>query len=366
MPDYPTPTLPASGEGGYKTSTFNFPITEEHIAQHPSEKRDGSWLMVLDRKKQSREHKVFADIIDYLNPGDLLVLNNTKVIPARLLGKKNGNGANCELLLLKDLGNDRWEVLARPGKRLQAGTKIIFGNNELTAEIISDTDFGGKIVKFSYSGQFYPLLEKIGLIPLPPYIKEHQNVQATDVLAERYQTVYAEQAGAAAAPTAGLHFTSALLEKIKSKKINIEYVTLHTGLGTFRPVATEDVREHDIHQEWFSISQATMEKIRETKNNEKRVIAVGTTVVRVLETVQEKILTEKTASNLDGFTKIYIYPGYEFKIIDALITNFHLPMSTLLVLVCAFAGKEFVMESYLEALAKKYRFYSFGDAMFIK
>jgi S-adenosylmethionine:tRNA ribosyltransferase-isomerase len=338
----------------YATNSFNFPITDEYIAQHPVEKRDASWLMVLDRQKKTREHKVFSDIVSYLHPGDLLVFNNTKVIPARLIGKKE-TGAKCELLLLRDLGGDQWEVLARPGRRLAPGTKILF--DELTAKIVGDTDFGGKVVRFTYTGNFNKHLDRVGLIPLPPYIKKY-GIKKFSSLGERYQTVYASEPGAAAAPTAGLHFTPELLEKVKAKGIETAFITLHTGLGTFRPISTEDIRDHEIHSEWYSVTPDILEKIKAAKAQGKRVIAVGTTVIRVLETIA-------SGKNLEGFTDIYIYPGFEFKFVDALITNFHLPMSTLLVLVAAFAGKEFVLDSYLEALKKKYRFYSFGDAMFI-
>lgn len=342
----------------YTTQSFNYPITEEHIAQVPASQRDASWLMVLDRQNQTREHKVFSDIVDYLNPGDLLVFNNTKVIPARLIGRKT-TGARCELLLLRDLGNKQWEVLARPGRRLTAGSRIDFG--EMQAEIVGDTDFGGKIARFEYAGDFSEHLDKIGLIPLPPYIKKY-GVKKFTSLAERYQTVYASEPGAAAAPTAGLHFTPELLEKVRAKGVQTEFITLHTGLGTFRPIAADDIRDHDMHTEWFRIEPRVLEQIRKTRAAGQRIIAVGTTVVRVLETVKDQLDLNQP---IEGLTKIYIYPGYEFKLIDAIITNFHLPMSTLLVLVSAFAGKEFVLDAYLEALKKKYRFYSFGDAMFI-
>lgn len=339
----------------YATNSFNFPITDEYIAQHPAEKRDASWLMVLNRQKQTREHKVFSDIVSYLNPGDLLVFNNTKVIPARLIGKKE-TGARCELLLLRDLGADQWEGLARPGRRLSVGSRILFDDG-LAAEIVGDTDFGGKIVHFTYTGDFNEHLDRVGVIPLPPYIKKY-GIKKFSSLGERYQTVYASEPGAAAAPTAGLHFTPELLEKVKAKGIETAFITLHTGLGTFRPISTDDIRDHEIHSEWYSVSPEIINKIKETKAQGKRIIAVGTTVIRVLETIA-------SGKKLEGFTDIYLYPEYEFKMIDALITNFHLPMSTLLVLVAAFAGKDFVLESYLEALKKKYRFYSFGDAMFI-
>ena len=350
--------------GDFLTHSYQFPITDEYIAQHPAEKRDASWLMVLDKKHQTYDHKHFSDIIDYLNPGDLLVFNNTKVIPARLLGKKP-TGGNCELLLLRDLGNDEWEALVRPGKRLKTADSISFGNNELTATIMRETDFGGRVVKFTYSGVFNEILDRLGFIPLPPYIKQGP-IQKSHSLAERYQTVFASELGAAAAPTAGLHFTPELLETLKSKGVQTATVTLHTGLGTFRPIDKDDVRDHEIHSEWYSLSPEVIAQIREAKKQGKRVIAVGTTVVRVLETAREKIQANIPPERLEGFTNIYIYPGYKFEIINAMITNFHLPMSTLLVLVAAFAGKQFILDAYYEALKKKYRFYSFGDAMFIQ
>jgi S-adenosylmethionine:tRNA ribosyltransferase-isomerase len=349
--------------GDFSTHSYQFPITDEYIAQHPAEKRDASWLMVLDRVQKTWDHKHFSDITDYLNPGDLLVFNNTKVIPARLLGKKT-TGANCELLLLRDLGNDEWEVLARPGRRLKTDDQIVFGDNELTATIIRETEFGGRVVRFTYAGVFFAVLDKLGFIPLPPYIKQGA-IQKSHSLAERYQTVFAAELGAAAAPTAGLHFTEELLEKLKTKGVQTAEVTLHTGLGTFRPIGTGDIRDHEIHSEWYSMSPAVIEQIRAAKKAGKRVIAVGTTVVRVLETARKEILADMLAQRLEGFTDIYIYPGYSFGVIDAMITNFHLPMSTLLVLVAAFAGKQFVLDAYYEALKKKYRFYSFGDAMLI-
>lgn len=355
--------LDISQKHDYATQGYQFPITDEYIAQHPAEKRDASWLMVLDKVQKTWEHKHFSDIVDYLVPGDLLVFNNTKVIPARLLGKKT-TGGNCELLLLRDLGNDEWEVLARPGRRLKPGDKIIFGEQELTATILKETDFGGRVVKFSYTGIFNEILDKLGFIPLPPYIKQGQ-IQKTHSLAERYQTIFASELGAAAAPTAGLHFTPELLDKLKAKHVETATVTLHTGLGTFRPIDKADVRDHEIHSEWYSLSPEVIEKIRATKKTGKRVIAVGTTVVRVLETAKQVLLADTPAQHQEGFTNIYIYPGYTFGVIDALVTNFHLPMSTLLVLVSAFAGKQFVLDAYYEALKKKYRFYSFGDAMFI-
>lgn len=347
----------------FSTHSYQFPITDEYIAQNPAEQRDASWLMVLNKKRKTWEHKHFSDIIDYLNSGDLLVFNNTKVIPARLLGKKT-TGGNCELLLLRDLGDDEWETLARPGKRLKPGEKIVFGDNELVATIVSVTDFGGRVVKFTYTGVFNEILDKLGFIPLPPYIKQGQ-IQKTHSLAERYQTVFASELGAAAAPTAGLHFTPELLDRLKTKNIETATVTLHTGLGTFRPIDKDDVRDHEIHSEWYSLSPEVIEKIRFAKKSGKRVVAVGTTVVRVLETAKKEIMAETPAQRYEGFTNIYIYPGYSFGVIDAMITNFHLPMSTLLVLVSAFAGKQFVLDAYYEALKKKYRFYSFGDAMFI-
>ena len=339
-----------------KVSEFNYELPEELIAQTPIEKRDESRLMVLDRSKQTIEHKTFKDIIDYLEPGDCLVRNNTKVIPARIYGKKE-TGAKVEFLLLKNIEGDIWESIVRPGNKLHVGTKVIFGDGLLTAEILEIMPGGTRKVKFSYKGIFNEILDKIGLMPLPPYI--HEELKDND----RYQTVYAKYNGSAAAPTAGLHFTPELLKKIEEKGVKIANVTLHVGIGTFRPVKEENVENHEMHTEHFYIKQEDVDKINETKKQGKRVIAVGTTSCRVLETIaDENGLVKETEAD----TSIFIYPGYHFKCLDGLITNFHLPQSTLLMLVSALAGKDYIMKAYHEAVKEKYRFFSFGDAMFIQ
>lgn len=339
-----------------KVSEFNYELPEELIAQTPIEKRDESRLMVLDREKQTIEHKTFKDIIDYLEPGDCLVRNNTKVIPARIYGKKE-TGAKVEFLLLKNIEGDIWESIVRPGNKLHVGTKVIFGDGLLTAEILEIMPGGTRKVQFSYKGIFNEILDKIGLMPLPPYI--HEELKDND----RYQTVYAKYNGSAAAPTAGLHFTPELLKKIEEKGVKIANVTLHVGIGTFRPVKEENVENHEMHTEHFYIKQEDADKINETKKQGKRVIAVGTTSCRVLETIaDENGLIKETEAD----TSIFIYPGYHFKCLDALITNFHLPQSTLLMLVSALAGKEYILKAYNEAVKEKYRFFSFGDAMFIQ
>ena len=339
-----------------KVSDFNYDLPEELIAQTPIEKRDESRLMILDRKEQTIEHKKFKDIIDYLEPGDCLVRNNTKVIPARIYGKKE-TGANVEFLLLNNIEGDIWESIVRPGNKLHVGTKVIFGDGILKAEILDIMPGGTRKVKFSYKGIFNEILDKIGLMPLPPYI--HEELKEKD----RYQTVYAKYDGSAAAPTAGLHFTPELLKKIEEKGIKIANVTLHVGIGTFRPVKEENVENHEMHTEHFYIKQEDVEKINETKKAGKRVIAVGTTSCRVLETISDE---NGFVKETEEDTKIFIYPGYKFKCLDGLITNFHLPQSTLLMLVSALAGKDYIMRAYEEAVKEKYRFFSFGDAMFIK
>lgn len=339
-----------------QVSDFNYDLPEELIAQVPIKQRDESRLMVLDRQKQTIEHKVFKDIIDYLEPGDCLVRNNTKVIPARIYGKKE-TGANVEFLLLNNIEGDIWECIVRPGNKLHVGVKVIFGDGLLKAEILDTMPGGTRKVKFYYDGIFNEILDKIGLMPLPPYI--HEELKDRD----RYQTVYAKYDGSAAAPTAGLHFTPELLEKIEAKGIKIANVTLHVGIGTFRPVKEEKVEDHEMHSEHFYIKGEDVEKINSTKKAGKRVIAVGTTSCRVLETIaDENGLVKET----EGDTQIFIYPGYKFKCLDGLITNFHLPQSTLLMLVSALAGREFILKAYNEAVEQKYRFFSFGDAMFIK
>ena len=339
-----------------KLSEFNYELPEELIAQIPIKKRDESRLMILNRKEQTIEHKKFKDIIQYLKPGDVLVRNNTKVIPARLYGKKE-TGANVEFLLLNNIGNDIWEAIVRPGNKLHVGTKVIFGDGILEANILEIMPGGTRKVEFKYQGIFNEILDKIGLMPLPPYI--HETLKEKD----RYQTVYAKYEGSAAAPTAGLHFTPELLQKIEEKGIEIANVTLHVGIGTFRPVKEEKIEEHKMHSEHFYIKQEDVDKINKAKQEGRRIIAVGTTSCRVLESIAD----EKTGmvKPIEDDTEIFIYPGYKFKCIDGLITNFHLPESTLLMLVSALAGKEYIMKAYKEAVKEKYRFFSFGDAMFI-
>ncbi len=338
-----------------KVTEFDYVLPEELIAQTPIQKRDMSKLMVLDRKKQTIEHKVFLDVIDYLNAGDCLVINNTKVIPARLYGKKT-TGANIEFLLLKQIEGDIWECIVRPGNKLKPGTEVIFGDGILKADVLDILEDGTRKVKFKYEGIFNEILDKIGLMPLPPYI--HEELKDRD----RYQTIYAKYEGSAAAPTAGLHFTEELLKKIEEKGVQIARVTLHVGIGTFRPVKEENVEEHKMHTEHFYIKQEDADKINDAKLNGKRVIAVGTTSCRVLESIAD---TYGMVHETEEDTGIYIYPGYKFKCIDGLITNFHLPKSTLLMLVSAFAGREYILSAYNEAVKKKYRFFSFGDAMII-
>ena len=340
-----------------KVEDFDYNLPEELIAQTPIEKRDMSRLMVLDRKNQTIEsNKIFSDVIDYLEPGDCLVINNTKVIPARLYGKKE-TGANVEFLLLKQLEGDIWESIVRPGNKLKPGTKVYFGEPRiLEAEVLEVMPGGTRKVKFTYQGIFNEILDKIGLMPLPPYI--HEELKERD----RYQTIYAKYDGSAAAPTAGLHFTKELLEKIEKKGVKIANVTLHVGIGTFRPVKEENVEEHEMHSEHFYIKQEDVDKINETKENGKRVISVGTTSCRVLETIADE---NGMVHVCEEDTSIYIYPGYKFKCIDGLITNFHLPKSTLLMLVSALAGREFILKAYNQAVKEKFRFFSFGDAMLI-
>ena len=338
-----------------KVSDFNYELPEELIAQVPLEKRDKSRLMVLDREKQTIEHKTFKDIIDYLEPGDCLVRNNTKVIPARIYGKKE-TGAHVEFLLLNNIEGDIWESIVRPGNKLHVGTKVIFGDGLLTADILEIMPGGTRKVEFHYKGIFNEILDKIGLMPLPPYI--HEELKDND----RYQTVYAKYEGSAAAPTAGLHFTPELLQKIQDKGVKIANVTLHVGIGTFRPVKEDEVEKHQMHSEHYYIKKEDVEKINQTKKEGKRVIAVGTTSCRVLETIADE---NGMVKETEGDTQIFIYPGYKFKCLDGLITNFHLPQSTLLMLVSALAGKDYIMKAYNEAVKEKYRFFSFGDAMFI-
>ena len=338
-----------------KVTDFDYNLPEELIAQTPIKKRDSSRLMVLNREKKSIEHRIFTDVIDYLEEGDCLVINNTKVIPARLLGKKK-TGANVEFLLLKQIEGDIWESIVRPGNKLKPGTEISFGDGILKAEVLEIMEGGTRKVKFTYDGIFNEILDKIGLMPLPPYIHEKLEEKS------RYQTIYAKYEGSAAAPTAGLHFTEELLEKIRNKGISIAKVTLHVGIGTFRPVKTENVEEHEMHSEHFYIKKEDVEKINTAKSNGKKVIAVGTTSCRVLESIADE---KGYVHECEEDTSIYIYPGYNFKCIDGLITNFHLPKSTLLMLVSALAGREYMLEAYNEAVKERYRFFSFGDAMII-
>ena len=339
-----------------KVSDFNYELPEELIAQHPYDKRDEARLMLLNKKEEKIEHKLFKDVIDYLNPGDCLVINNTKVIPARLYGKKD-TGAKVEFLLLKRIENDTWEAMVRPGNKLKPGSKVIFGEGLLKATVDEILEGGNRKVTFEYNGIFNEILDEIGLMPLPPYITEASREDN-----EKYQTVYAKYDGSAAAPTAGLHFTEELLEKIKQKGVEIANVTLHVGIGTFRPVKVEDVEKHDMHSEYFIIDENDAEKINKAKLGGHRVIAVGTTSCRVLESVSDE---KGLVKEVEGDTSIFIYPGYTFKCIDSLITNFHLPESTLIMLVSTLAGKDFIMKAYNEAVENKYKFFSFGDAMII-
>lgn len=338
-----------------KVLEFNYDLPEELIAQVPIQNRDESRLMVVNREKRTIEHKTFKEIIEFLEPGDCLVRNNTKVIPARLYGKKE-TGANVEFLLLNNIEGDIWESIVRPGNKLHVGTKVVFGDGLLEAEILEIMPGGTRKVKFNYQGIFNEILDKIGLMPLPPYI--HETLKEKD----RYQTVYAKYDGSAAAPTAGLHFTNELLEEIKEKGIEIANVTLHVGIGTFRPVKEDEVEKHDMHTEHYYIKKEDAEKINNAKKSGKRIISVGTTSCRVLETVADE---NGFVKETEGDTNIFIYPGYKFKCVDNLITNFHLPQSTLLMLVSALADKEFILEAYKEAVNEKYRFFSFGDAMYI-
>ena len=339
-----------------KTSDFYFDLPQELIAQDPLEDRSSSRLMVLDRKTGEIEHHIFKEVIDYLNPGDCLVVNNTKVIPARLFGSKEGTEAKIEILLLKRKENDVWETLVKPGKKAKPGTRISFGNGLLIGEVIDVVEEGNRLIKFTYDGIFEEILDQLGQMPLPPYIT-HQLKDKN-----RYQTVYAKHDGSAAAPTAGLHFTPELLEEIKAKGVNIAHVTLHVGLGTFRPVKVEDVTNHHMHSEFYIVEEDQAKLINETKQRGGKIVSVGTTSCRTLESATDDQGVLHAGS---GWTDIFIYPGYQFKMIDRLITNFHLPESTLLMLVSALAGKNNIMAAYEEAVKERYRFFSFGDAMII-
>ena len=340
-----------------KTSDFYYDLPQELIAQTPLERRDTSRLMVLDPATQRIEHRHFYDLIDYLNPGDCLVMNDSRVLPARLLGKRMPTGGAVEVLLLTDRGNKTWECLVKPGRKLHEGTQISFGDGALTAEVTQVLESGNRLVQFHYDGIFLEILERLGKMPLPPYIKE----ELED--GERYQTVYSRVSGSAAAPTAGLHFTKELLERIEQKGVHLAYITLHVGLGTFRPVKVEDVTAHHMHSEFCMISAETAALLNETRRAGKRIVCVGTTSCRTLESLADENggFAERSA-----WTDIFIYPGYRFRAMDALVTNFHLPESTLIMLVSAFAGYDFTMRAYREAVQERYRFFSFGDAMLLE
>ncbi len=338
-----------------KTSDFDFQLPEELIAQTPLERRDASRLLTLDRDSGAVGHHHFYDLPGFLRPGDCLVLNDSRVLPARLIGRRLTGGA-CEVLLLVDRGEGLWECLVRPGRKLRPGARVIFGDGQLTATVEAELADGKRAVRFHYQGIFLEILEQLGKMPLPPYIKAELADQ------ERYQTVYSKVVGSAAAPTAGLHFTPQLLEDVQKNGVKVCYVTLHVGLGTFRPVKAEEITDHEMHSEFCMISQETADTINETKRNGGRVICVGTTSCRTVESFSAE---DGTMSERSGWTNIFIYPGYRFKVLDALITNFHLPQSTLIMLVSALAGREHVLAAYEEAVREKYRFFSFGDAMFI-
>lgn len=339
-----------------KTSDFYFDLPKELIAQDPLENRSSSRLLKLNRETGEIEHKVFSDVCNYLKPGDCLVLNNTKVIPARLLGIKEQTGANVEIFLLKRISDDTWETLVKPGKKLKPGTFVSFGDGLLRAEILETLDDGGRKVKFFFEGIFEEVLDKLGEMPLPPYITHKLKDK------DRYQTVYAKYEGSVAAPTAGLHFTKELLNKIEAMGVDIAYVTLHVGLGTFRPVKADEITDHVMHSESYIISEEAADKINKAKKNGNRVICVGTTSVR---TIESAAFEDGFVPATEGDTCIFIYPGYKFKVLDGLITNFHLPESTLVMLVSAFAGRENVLDAYKQAVDERYRFFSFGDAMMI-
>ena len=340
-----------------KVSDFDFYLPEELIAQCPLKERDSSRFMVVDRKTGEIEHKVFHDVIDYLEKGDTLVLNNTRVMPARLIGEKEETGGKIEFLLLKRIEGDKWECLAKPGKKAKVGAMFTFGEGKLKAVVREIGLEGNRVIEFIYNGIFEEILDELGQMPLPPYIHEKLDDR------ERYQTVYSKEKGSAAAPTAGLHFTEDLLEKIREKGVNIAFVTLHVGLGTFRPVKVESIDEHIMHSEYYELDEENAKIINDTKKRGNRVIAVGTTSTRTLETIGNENGEVRAQS---GWTNIFIFPGYKFNIVDALITNFHLPESTLIMLVSALAGKENIMNAYKKAVEEKYRFFSFGDAMFIR
>ena len=339
------------------TADFDFHLPEELIAQTPLEKRDASKLLIVNRETGEMQDKQFHSIIDMLEPGDALVMNDTRVLPARLYGQKEETGGHVELLLLKNTAGDEWEVLAKPAKRLKVGTRVSFGDGRLSAVVTEELTHGGRIVRFEYQGIFLEVLESLGEMPLPPYIHEKLDDR------ERYQTVYAKESGSAAAPTAGLHFTKELLAEIQAKGVHLVYLTLHVGLGTFRPVSVDNLDEHEMHSEFYQLSDEAAATLRSVKENGGRVIAVGTTSIRTLETIGSKFNGQIQADS--GWTNIFIKPGYEWKVVDAFSTNFHLPKSTLVMLVSAFAGRELVLDAYQHAIQEHYRFFSFGDAMFI-
>jgi S-adenosylmethionine:tRNA ribosyltransferase-isomerase len=339
-----------------KVEDFDYFLPEELIAQEPVDIRDQSRLMILNRRTGLIEEGYFKDVVNYLEPGDLLVLNDSRVIPARLFGNKLPTGTVIEVFLLNQQQEGVWEVLVRPGKRVRKGVEISFGNGRLIGKALDYTEYGGRIMDFSYQGSFQEIISELGKVPLPPYIKQELKEP------ERYQTVYARHNGSVAAPTAGLHFTPDLLNQIKDKGVKISYITLHVGLGTFRPVKTEEIEDHDMHIEYYELGADTADRIKEAQENNKRIIAVGTTVTRTLETIASK---DHEIKPQKGWTDIFIYPGYEFKVINGLITNFHLPRSTLLMLISAFAGRERVLRAYQKAVENRYRFFSLGDAMFI-
>ena len=337
-------------------SDFDYFLPEEQIAQVPADPRDSSRLMVLSPKTQTIEHRHFYELDEYLTDGDVLIFNDTRVIPARLIGVRQPTGGKAEVFLLRQLERDRWEVLVKPGKKMRVGSVIAFGH-ELSCEVLAHTDFGGRIVKFSYEGIFEEILDRLGTMPLPPYI--HETLEDP----ERYQTIYSREKGSAAAPTAGLHFTESLMDRLRKKGVHLGFVTLHVGLGTFRPVQVDEIEDHVMHSEFYSIPTETADLIRMAKQEGRRVVAVGTTSIRTLESaaVDHGMIEAK-----QGWTNIFIYPGYQFKIVDAVITNFHLPKSTLIMLVSAFAGREFTLQAYQTAVEENYRFFSFGDAMLIQ
>lgn len=337
-------------------SDFDYFLPEEQIAQVPADPRDSSRMMVLSPKTQTIEHRHFYQLDEYMMDGDVLIFNDTRVIPARLIGVRQPTGGKAEVFLLRQLERDRWEVLVKPGKKMRVGSVITFGH-ELSCEVLAYTDFGGRIVKFSYEGIFEEILDRLGTMPLPPYI--HETLEDP----ERYQTIYSREKGSAAAPTAGLHFTESLMDRLRKKGVHLGFVTLHVGLGTFRPVQVDEIEDHVMHSEFYSIPTETADLIRMAKQEGRRVVAVGTTSIRTLESaaVDHGMIEEKR-----GQTNIFIYPGYQFKIVDAVITNFHLPKSTLIMLVSAFAGREFTLQAYRTAVEENYRFFSFGDAMLIQ